>query len=88
MVERFASSCGGYVFRRASGTESSEWSFDDAGQLLGVVVTKAWSESCRAIPDSIPYSVPYSKVAVYGEPCEVVGQGVDQCGVGGSSATP
>lgn len=75
-VERFASSCNGYIFRHQSDTESSEWSFDDTGKLLGVAVTKGAAESCVG-------GVGYSKVAVYGKPCEAVGEGVDQCGAGG-----
>lgn len=71
-VERFASSCGGAVFHRQSDTESSEWSFDDNGKLLGVVVTNAEAKTCLG-------GVAYSKVHVYGEPCEAVGEGVDQC---------
>lgn len=78
-VERFASSCNGSVFRHQSGATMSEWTFDAQGELAGVVFTSDALESC---PD-----VAYSKVAVYGSPCEATGEGEDQCGAGGQGGS-
>ena len=63
------------MFRHESDTTISEWTFDAQGELAGVVFTSDVLESC---PD-----VAYSKVAVYGSPCEATGEGEDQCGAGG-----
>lgn len=78
-VERFASSCGGSVFRQQSGAKMSEWTFDDQGELVGVVLTSDALESC--------WRVLSSKVAVYGSPCEATGEGEDQCSAGGQGGS-
>jgi hypothetical protein len=75
-LERFASSCGGSVYR--SGWK--EWSFDEAGKLVGVVLTWKYKPRCA--------SGGYSEVHVFGEPCEAVGESVDQCAAGDSSPAP
>lgn len=75
VVERFASSCDGSVFRHQSGATVNEWSFDAEGELVGIVVASDTSKRCL--------DGGYSKVAVYGRPCEAMGDGNDQCGAGG-----
>lgn len=82
-VERFASSCGGSVFRHDSGTTVREWSFNADGELRGVVATSVTATPC-------PNHMGYSAVAVYGKPCEAIGERTDPCtsdsqgGAGGS----
>jgi hypothetical protein len=75
VVERFASSCDGSVFRHQSGATVTESSFDADGELVGIVVASDTSKRCL--------DGGYSKVAVYGSPCEATGEGEDQCGAGG-----
>jgi hypothetical protein len=78
-VQRFTSSCSGSVFRHHSGGTTHEWSFDEQGELLGVVITSDTAVQCR--DDG------YSKVAVYGRPCDATGEGDEQCGAGGQNGS-
>ena len=70
-VARFDSTCNGSLYRHHSGTTVSEWSFDTEGQLVGATVTTKTAEAC--------FDGGYSKMAVFGQPCEAVGGGADAC---------
>lgn len=67
------------MYRHESGTALSEWTFDAQGELAGVVVTSDTGGYCDG---GLSYRG-YSKVAVYGSPCEATGEGEDQCAAGG-----
>jgi hypothetical protein len=72
VVYSFEGACAGSVYRHVASDRRTEWTFDADGKLVGVVI--AGSEVERCLDGG------YSKVAVFGKPCEAPGEGELLCG--------
>jgi hypothetical protein len=75
-VQSFAA-CGGTVYRHVTADTTTEWTFDAASALVGVTIAGPEIERCL--------DGGYSKVAVFGKPCAVMGTGDWVCGDNGTA---